>query len=117
MPYGFGLSGLDQGIGPSFNTKASPAYFSADPYQVTESGRRPNERLHKVHLNSFSIMEAAVTQEAFFRVMGHFPKGHYAKSANEACWELEEGGDKLKMVELKEIEVNGKKYRVFLIAL
>jgi formylglycine-generating enzyme required for sulfatase activity len=39
----------------------------------TDPNHRENEKLHKIELSPFSIMEAAVTQESYARLMGYNP--------------------------------------------
>lgn len=40
---------------------------------TTEPDRRADEKLHKVELSPYSIMDAAVTQESYAKIMGDNP--------------------------------------------
>jgi formylglycine-generating enzyme required for sulfatase activity len=62
----------------------------------TEKGRYNSEELHSVELSPFSIMDAAVTQEAYAMVMGTNPsKFKEAKYCPESFKEIEVNGVKI----------------------
>jgi formylglycine-generating enzyme required for sulfatase activity len=65
---------------------------------TSEKNRQVNEKRHKVKLSPFSIMDAALTQEAYARVMGKTPS--YFKDA-KYCHRS-----------FKELEINGQKISV-----
>lgn len=62
----------------------------------TEAGRANNENLHSIDLSPFSIMDAAVTQEAYAKVMGNNPSSFKeAKYCPDSIKEIQVDGQNI----------------------